>query len=244
MVQLSIEKAKSARSSCKQCKQKIAKDEVRVGISISKGDYDETSWYHVSCFSKTKFAGSKDIEDLDGYSALSGTEQAEAKKNFDKGAKAAKGKAKGKKGSKSESDEPESGDESDEDSGKGKNGAKKGAAKKGSSGGALAGYTAAEKAKYEKYYEEALKLSVAAIKQALKKNGMTQNGNKQEIASRMADCQTMGTLPNCSKCGGGRLRFNQQDGTYFCKGYMDDADFVNCSAKYPKSEITRGTWTD
>ncbi|KAL4465226.1 hypothetical protein ABPG74_001940 [Tetrahymena malaccensis] len=244
MVELSIEKAKSARSACKACKSKLAKDEVRVGITVSKGSYDEVTWYHVSCFAKTKHAGSKDLEDLDGYSSLSGTEQAEAKKEFEKGAKGAKSNAKSKKASKSQSDKSESEDESEEDSGKGKKGAKKGTAKKASSGGPLAGYTVAEKAIYQRYYEEALELSVAAIKQALKKNGMTQNGNKAEIASRMADCQILGTLPNCTKCGGGRLRFNQQDGTYFCKGYMDDADFVNCSAKYARNEVTRGTWTD
>lgn len=73
---------------------------------------------------------------------------------------------------------------------------------------------------------------------------MTQSGNKAEIAARMADCQTLGTLPNCTKCGGGRLRFDQKAGTYFCKGYMDDADYVNCSAKFQRSEVTRGSWTD
>jgi hypothetical protein len=36
----------------------------------------------------------------------------------------------------------------------------------------------------------------------------------------------------CSSCGGGKLRFNRDQGSYNCPGYMEDTDFKNCSKKY------------
>jgi hypothetical protein len=31
----------------------------------------------------------------------------------------------------------------------------------------------------------------------------------------------LGAIPNCSSCAGGKLRFNYQEGTYSCPGYME-----------------------
>mmetsp|Transcript_19864 Transcript_19864/g.41056 ORF Transcript_19864/g.41056 Transcript_19864/m.41056 type:complete len:474 (+) Transcript_19864:186-1607(+) len=45
-----IEHAKSSKSSCKKCKEKIQKDEIRIGISSMKGDIKITGWNHPSCF--------------------------------------------------------------------------------------------------------------------------------------------------------------------------------------------------
>jgi predicted DNA-binding WGR domain protein len=45
-----VEYAASNRSTCKECQQKIEKDELRLGHTIpGKGDYDNTSWTHVNC---------------------------------------------------------------------------------------------------------------------------------------------------------------------------------------------------
>lgn len=180
MVDLTIEPAKSARSACKTCRVKIEKGEVRVGVTTTIGDYDQTAWIHVACFAKGKHAASKDLEDIDGYNSLSSAEKAAAKKDFaaasktSKGGAAAKKAAKGKKGaaaaSSSSESEPESDpSDSESDGGKGKKGAKKGAKgtaatsakSSGGSGGALAGYTASERETYKKKLEDALELSVA-----------------------------------------------------------------------------------
>ena len=45
-----LEYAKSNRSTCKGCGQKIDKDELRIGSTVpGEGDYDMTSWKHLGC---------------------------------------------------------------------------------------------------------------------------------------------------------------------------------------------------
>ncbi|KAI2489577.1 NAD+ ADP-ribosyltransferase [Fragilaria crotonensis] len=46
-----IEKAKSARSKCKKCKETIVKDDMRIGSSSERDDRIMTSWNHIKCFS-------------------------------------------------------------------------------------------------------------------------------------------------------------------------------------------------
>lgn len=50
--------------------------------------------------------------------------------------------------------------------------------------------------------------SGAQLKALLKANGVTQSGNKDDLINRVADCKALGRLPTCSKCGGGKLKFN------------------------------------
>ena len=47
-----VEKAKSGRSSCRKCKEKIAKDELRIGITSQArdGDHSMTQWVLPKCF--------------------------------------------------------------------------------------------------------------------------------------------------------------------------------------------------
>jgi hypothetical protein len=33
-------------------------------------------------------------------------------------------------------------------------------------------------------------------------------GTKDELVERVADRKTLGSIPNCTKCGGGKLRFD------------------------------------
>ncbi len=58
----------------------------------------------------------------------------------------------------------------------------------------------------------------------------------------MADGKLLGKIPNCTSCGGGKLRFNRETGIYICPGYMDDDVFKHCSKKYSMSEIERESW--
>jgi len=80
------------------------------------------------------------------------------------------------------------------------------------------------------------------LKEMLKKNNQPTNGNKKDNALRIADGQIRGVLPKCSKCSGGNLHLNLKDDTVFCKGYMDDEKFVNCSFSGPNSDVKRTTW--
>lgn len=48
------EYAKSNRSACKKCKQKLDKGELRIGVVFTKGDAEMTSWYHPACMPQPK----------------------------------------------------------------------------------------------------------------------------------------------------------------------------------------------
>ncbi len=71
MTTYSIENAKSNRSACKLCKEKIEKDSLRIGSHSSRDDIIMSSWRHCHCFKLPKkidfdtFVGM-----LDGYSEL------------------------------------------------------------------------------------------------------------------------------------------------------------------------------
>lgn len=48
---ISVEYAKSGRSSCKVCSEGIAKGALRLGASArDPRGFDSTKWYHVACF--------------------------------------------------------------------------------------------------------------------------------------------------------------------------------------------------
>ncbi len=64
-------------------------------------------------------------------------------------------------------------------------------------------------------------------------------GTKDELVERVADRKTLGSIPNCTKCGGGKLRFDMQSGEYYCKGFMEDTTFRFCKARFAKNEVTR-----
>ena len=62
------------------------------------------------------------------------------------------------------------------------------------------------------------------------------------LIDKCCDGEAMGSIPKCSSCGGGFLRFDKSTGVYSCPGYRDDEDYVNCQKKYQKSDITRASW--
>lgn len=78
MATYNVEPAKSGRSSCKKCKEKIEKDEIRIGTNrTTADDIVMTSWVHAKCFTLPK---KLDVEtflsELD-MSALSSTQKEE-----------------------------------------------------------------------------------------------------------------------------------------------------------------------
>lgn len=62
------------------------------------------------------------------------------------------------------------------------------------------------------------------------------------MVAKCADGKQFGRIPTCSKCGGGKLRFNREKGTYACPGYMEDTDFVHCNATFNFEEVKRLDW--
>jgi len=82
------------------------------------------------------------------------------------------------------------------------------------------------------------KLTVPELKDALRRNRQRVSGPKHDLIERVTDGEVFGIIPQCTICGGGRLRF--QKGIYTCPGYMDDTSYVHCD--FRSSTITREPW--
>jgi hypothetical protein len=68
-----IEYAKSARSTCKGCKLKIEKSELRCGNSVDTGDHPMCSWFHLECYKVPNKL--EDASQLEGLSDLKKEDQ-------------------------------------------------------------------------------------------------------------------------------------------------------------------------
>jgi len=79
-----VEPAKSGRSSCKCCGDKIQKGALRMGTHVDGGDdgYDVTKWFHLSgCFNKKIKKGPKERGDIKGMDSLSPSQQTKVMKH-------------------------------------------------------------------------------------------------------------------------------------------------------------------
>jgi hypothetical protein len=106
------------------------------------------------------------------------------------------------------------------------------------------GYTPAEYAKFKEFKIKFEGFSNQGLKDLLRANFQSMSGNKDELIYKCADGATLGRIPRCPKCFGGRPKFDHQKGTYYCSGYRDDVDFKNCHSSFQLSEITRDAWTN
>ncbi|VAH63610.1 unnamed protein product [Triticum turgidum subsp. durum] len=67
---VSVEYAKSARSTCKACNASIAKGALRIGVSVhDPRGFDSTKWYHVACF-PTSSHPLGPVEKLKGFDSI------------------------------------------------------------------------------------------------------------------------------------------------------------------------------
>ncbi|EAS04828.1 poly polymerase and DNA-ligase Zn-finger region family protein, putative (macronuclear) [Tetrahymena thermophila SB210] len=108
----------------------------------------------------------------------------------------------------------------------------------------LAGYTDGQRQKYLKKLEELKSKTVAQLKAILKANNQTQTGTKEVLLEKVADGYTLGAIPQCTKCGGGKLRFNKSTGEYTCPGFMEDTDKVDCDAVFSIDQVVRFDWVE
>lgn len=72
MVGVVAELAKSGRSTCQGCKEKIEQGALRLGVEREKNEIIMTSWYHPRCYrpSKKKLADLPDVEGVRGFDGL------------------------------------------------------------------------------------------------------------------------------------------------------------------------------
>jgi len=81
------------------------------------------------------------------------------------------------------------------------------------------------------------------LKEMLRKNSRPSTGVKGELALRVADGQLRGGLPKCPSCSGGYLHLDLSNDKVYCKGYMEDTNFVYCHYKEDSNKISRKPWT-
>ncbi|CAG9319539.1 unnamed protein product [Blepharisma stoltei] len=106
----------------------------------------------------------------------------------------------------------------------------------------ILGYTPDQYDRYKQLIIEYKGKTNDELKSILRKNDQKVSGTKDELAERIADGVVLGAIPKCPSCGGGRPKFDFKKGTYYCAGYRDDVDFVNCHKKYSLSDLPRNSW--
>lgn len=73
---VSVEYAKSARSSCRGCKESIAKGVLRLGVAAQDPrGFDSTKWYHVTCFPTSNLLGP--VEKINGFDSIKDDDRVE-----------------------------------------------------------------------------------------------------------------------------------------------------------------------
>ena len=75
------------------------------------------------------------------------------------------------------------------------------------------GYTPDELKKYKELLVENLKLSNDKLKAILRANAQSMTGDKKTLIEKIADGEILGSMPRCSKCGGGYLKWDNKKGS-------------------------------
>ena len=70
---MSVEVARSGRSSCKKCREAIGLAKLRVGTNIGGDNFTGTAWFHVACW--TPQAKLVSLDELDGWDGLTREQQ-------------------------------------------------------------------------------------------------------------------------------------------------------------------------
>lgn len=103
-------------------------------------------------------------------------------------------------------------------------------------------YTPAQYATFKEYQKELDEKKLPELKDMCRKNLMKVSGNKSELIERIADARILGVIPKCPSCGGGRPKLDPKTMTYYCSGYLEDVDFINCHKTFPYASISRIPW--
>jgi len=170
-----IELAKSGRSQCKKCSDKISEKEIRIGTKKQMADFLTTTWMHLKCFQIPKNRAFLDfIDTLEGFMDLDEASRVEVNRCLE----SQRAVAGATKGVKREAGSSESSEKSP----------KKRAVEGASS----------------EIYEMYTKMTLDALKDFLRWNNQLSGGNKGELVDRCVDGHTYGALPRCpeAECGG------------------------------------------
>ncbi|XP_076264902.1 poly-(ADP-ribose) polymerase [Rhynchophorus ferrugineus] len=201
-----IEYAKSGRSTCKGCQQKILKDEVRV----SKKDYESDigkqiggadQWHHLTCFAqlRSELGYFEDANKIPGFKQLKKNDQEEARKAIPAIKQECVPEV--KKIKKEEPDDLEK------------------------------EYREQNKIMYNNR-DKLKELKKPQLIELLEHNNQAVPEGVERILDSLSDIMTFGSLEPCSECKDGQLTFTK--GGYICKGNVNE--WVKCQTitKDPK----------
>mmetsp|Transcript_33802 Transcript_33802/g.46810 ORF Transcript_33802/g.46810 Transcript_33802/m.46810 type:complete len:410 (+) Transcript_33802:112-1341(+) len=217
MTSFVIESAKSDRSSCKVCKDKISKGSTRIGAVETHPDgFDTTKWFHVACWKVPKKIAPK-LEDFAGHHGLNMDEKQTLLNKLSASTPEATKKAKTERKADKEEDEDE----------KPKKKAKKEVTVSGEGDDLASKYNA---------------MTNAQLKQVLKNNLQLLGGTKSELVERCVDGETHGALPKCPICAKATVKVNDKTKEYFCPGFFDDSMKVRMSCPFKAPQVERLSW--
>jgi len=199
LAEFQVDYAKSNRSKCKRCEEKINKDELRVANMVDGGVKQISgkipAWHHVDCFVEKKEEESDLAEiaehDISGFDSLKDEDQKKLRKVLGL-------KKSGKKESSKET--------------------KKANVKV--TGEAKDDLALKEQSEMLWKLRDNLKsiCSVGFLKELLEENGMNSRGGESDILDRCVDAMAFGIPGACPACGKGRLLYCSNG--YKCTGHL------------------------
>jgi len=244
-----VEYAKSNRSACKHCKDKIEKDAVRVGVkALGAGEgqmghvMESTKWHHFGCFQRVRGVAwfkkhlPQSAEEVKNFSEMKEEDRTKLSALFS----ACRGEASENDGalcntpSKSSPPNKRKSSAAEENSPK---------VAKLSNKGALTDeqFAAVNEAK-----TALVKRSTAMLSALLAKNGLPKSGRKEELMERIAECSVLGVPPKCTLCEKATLKWSRETGAFTCPGYFDDESksLKRCKGPGEGASIARVPWQE
>nr|GEX00658.1 HAD-like domain-containing protein [Tanacetum cinerariifolium] len=80
------EYAKSGKSSCKKCSEKIGSKALRLGLKVKDPrGYDSVKWHHFKCFGEMGSGSGCEVEAIKGFEELKGSDQEKLKQMVSEG---------------------------------------------------------------------------------------------------------------------------------------------------------------
>ncbi|KAK3145292.1 hypothetical protein QOZ80_4AG0326840 [Eleusine coracana subsp. coracana] len=242
-----IELAPSARSSCRQCSEKITKGAVRVSAKLEGQGSKGLPWYHVKCFHD--LVPSATVEKFSGWETLSNEDKGTVLSLFNKDV----GKKEQTKGSKRKNDEDDmygyKAPKIDRSMSEG-TARNKGKIVEPDSNASSADLQQKLKEQSDtlwKLKDELKKhVSTAELRNILEANEQDSSGPERHLLDRCADGMLFGALAPCPVCSGSLYYYN---GQYQCSGNVSEWSKCSCSTMEPvrmkkKWQIPDGTEND
>jgi len=263
---LEVEYAKSGRAACKQCKEKIDKDAVRIGFKTEAPEAaaDEESggaaapfpegvkWHHCGCLPRARghpwfkkhFPGEA-AGTVAGFDCL---------KEADQGLVTALLKACRGDGPMPETAAPAAGATETPEKEKAAASKRKGKSKAGADGEPPAKVAKVAVVTLTSEQVDAIAAAktalasknVAMLGAMLAKNGLPKAGKKEEVLERVAECKALGVPPTCTTCEKVKLRFSKEAGKFSCPGFFDadDKRFKRCKGPGDGADLQRTPWQE